>query len=230
MQIVITGATKSEWEPCLKEYHKLDSSVFAGFQVIFHTSGVGMLATAVSLMKLIYESRPDLIIQAGIAGSFADEPTQGSVVVIREEISGDLGVEEGGQFLDLFDLKLADPDQTPFSGKRLPNKLLGLLNVLKLPEVTGISVNEITTDVDRIDELVRKYNPETESMEGAALHFVCRELDIPFLQLRAISNRVGERDKKKWKIKEAVENLNRVLLSSLFEYYRVFGKQKVPLS
>ena len=230
MRVVITAATKGEWEPCLKEFNKLDSSLFAGFQVIFHTSGVGMLATAVSLMKLIYESRPDLIIQAGIAGSFAHEPMPGSVVVIREEISGDLGVEEAGQFLDLFDLQLADPDKTPFSGKRLPNNHLELLNVLRLPEVTGISVNEITTDAQRIEALVRKYKPETESMEGAALHFVCREMDIPFLQLRAISNRVGERDKKKWKIREAVENLNRMLLSSLFEYYRVFGKQKVPLS
>ena len=33
-------------------------------------------------------------------------------------------------------------------------------------------------------------------------------MNIPFLQMRSISNKVGERDKNKWKIKEAVENLN----------------------
>jgi futalosine hydrolase len=31
-------------------------------------------------------------------------------------------------------------------------------------------------------------------MEGAALHFVCLQEDISFIQLRAISNFVGERD------------------------------------
>ena len=46
-------------------------------------------------------------------------------------------------------------------------------------------------------------------MEGAAFHYVCLQENIPFVQLRAISNFVGERDKSKWLMKEAIENLNR---------------------
>jgi futalosine hydrolase len=42
-------------------------------------------------------------------------------------------------------------------------------------------------------------------MEGAALHLVCLENKIPFLQIRGISNWVGERDKSQWKIPEAAE-------------------------
>jgi futalosine hydrolase len=42
-------------------------------------------------------------------------------------------------------------------------------------------------------------------MEGAALHMVCLENKIPFLQIRGISNWIGERDKSKWKIAEASE-------------------------
>ena len=45
-------------------------------------------------------------------------------------------------------------------------------------------------------------------MEGAAFHFVCLQQKIPFIQIRSISNSVGERDKSKWVIKEAVSNLN----------------------
>ena len=50
-------------------------------------------------------------------------------------------------------------------------------------------------------------------MEGAVLHYICLQEDIPFLQLRSISNYVGERDKTRWKIKEAVDNLNAELLN-----------------
>ncbi|MBK7884081.1 MAG: hypothetical protein IPJ81_10000 [Chitinophagaceae bacterium] len=45
-------------------------------------------------------------------------------------------------------------------------------------------------------------------MEGAALQYVCLQEKIPFIQIRGISNYVGERDKLKWKMKEAIFNLN----------------------
>jgi futalosine hydrolase len=57
-----------------------------------------------------------------------------------------------------------------------------------------------------------KFNPVTESMEGAALHYVCLMENIPFSQLRGISNYIGERNKKKWKMKEAILKLNDELI------------------
>ena len=48
-----------------------------------------------------------------------------------------------------------------------------------------------------------KFLPVIESMEGAALHYVCLMEKIPFLQIRSISNYIGERDKKKWNMKDA---------------------------
>jgi futalosine hydrolase len=48
-------------------------------------------------------------------------------------------------------------------------------------------------------------------MEGAALHYTCLMENIPFIQLRAVSNFVGERDKNKWKMKEAIAVLNEKL-------------------
>ena len=55
-------------------------------------------------------------------------------------------------------------------------------------------------------------------MECAALHYVCLQQNVPFLQIRSVSNEVGERDKSKWKIKEAVENLNNELIKILNNY------------
>jgi len=37
-------------------------------------------------------------------------------------------------------------------------------------------------------------------------------MDIPFLQLRATSNYVGERNKTKWLLKESIEILNESLV------------------
>ena len=52
-------------------------------------------------------------------------------------------------------------------------------------------------------------------MEGAALHYVGLMEKIPFIQLRAVSNYTGERNKKKWKMKEAIVNLNNELIRLL---------------
>ena len=58
-------------------------------------------------------------------------------------------------------------------------------------------------------------------MEGAALHYVCRSMSVPFMQVRAISNYIGERDKSKWKMKEAVDNLNDTLLKYVDKLYKI---------
>ena len=49
-------------------------------------------------------------------------------------------------------------------------------------------------------------------MEGAALHYVCLMEKIPFIQLRSISNYIGERNKKKWNMQESINNLNEHLI------------------
>ena len=45
-------------------------------------------------------------------------------------------------------------------------------------------------------------------MEGGGLHYTCLQENIPFVQLRAISNDIGVRDKTKWDIRSAITNLN----------------------
>jgi futalosine hydrolase len=50
-------------------------------------------------------------------------------------------------------------------------------------------------------------------MEGAAFHYIALMEKIPYIQLRAVSNMVGERDKSKWKMKEAINALNEQLIT-----------------
>ena len=201
-----------EWTPAYTQIDKAYTDGSLGFTVSFHATGVGMLVSAVTLTQLVLQKKPDFVIQAGIAGCFDTAAPLGQVAAVREEILGDTGVEEGGTWKDVFDLNLENPDGAPFANKRLANNQFERHNLLQLPAVTGITVNAITTKPERIGLLRQKYNPYIESMEGAALHYVCGKLQLPYLQIRALSNYIGERDKGKWKMKDAIVNLNAVLL------------------
>lgn len=221
MRVIITAATVGEWMPSFAQLNGLYSGESERMKVQFYQSGVGMLASAVAFTRLAIEDKPDLVIQIGIAGTFNRKLALGKVVVVNEEILGDTGVEEEGIWKDIFDLKLEKSSYHPFEKRKLPNPWLAKYNLLQLPIVNAISVNEISTNSNRIEMLKKKYNPTIETMEGAALHYVCRETNIPFLQIRAISNYIGERDKSKWKINQSIEQLNKTVLAYLEKLYTI---------
>lgn len=221
MRVIITAATVAEWMPSFLEMNNLYTSESRRLKIRFHQGGVGMLATAVALTKLMWEEKPDLVVQVGIAGCFDSSMPLGKVVVVNEEALADMGAEEDGKWKDIFDLKLEKGSYHPFERRKLPNPWLPAYNLLKLPEVSGITINEISTQKERIQQLIKKYNPAIETMEGAALHYICREANIPFVQIRAISNYIGERNKGNWKMKEAIDNLNQTVLKYVDKLYKI---------
>lgn len=204
MKVVITSATAKEAEQIKQRVAGFDNPQV---QISFHESGVGMLVAGFSIAKLIFTEKPDLIIQAGIAGTFDAHIAPGKVVAVKEEFMADTGVEENLRFNDVFDLGLLHHNTFPFCSRGLKNSLLNEYNFLKLAAVTGVTINEITTRADRIEELKAKYGADVESMEGASLHYCCLQTSTPFIQIRAISNHIGERNKSKWKFREAFDSL-----------------------
>jgi futalosine hydrolase len=177
-------------------------------------TGIGSLTTVYSLMRQIGRRKPDIIIQAGIAGCFTPGRIA-NVLTVKEETLGDLGVQEGQQFKSIFDLNLMDRNTPPFSNGHLVNPHKTLLDLSGLEQVKAVTINEISTDKARIDWYQQNIAPVVESMEGGALHFTCLKEDIPFLQIRAVSNDIGQRDKSKWDIRSAITNLNRELMQIL---------------
>ena len=200
MKITIAAATSFELQENLLQNPKHD--------IRFLYTGVGILSSAVSLTQHVFQSKPDLIIQAGIAGCLNENLILGNVVVIETEYLGDTGVWEGGEWKDLFDMNLLQNDKKPFQNRGLVNNRIDEFNKLNLDKVNGVTVNQITTGEQQRLMLKQKYKAGIESMEGASLHYVCTLFDIPFIQIRSISNIVGERDKSKWKMKDAIENVN----------------------
>jgi len=215
MDILLIAATNFEIQPTINYLADRDCLIGKNkFDVLI--TGIGSMSTSYWLTKTIEKHRPHLLIQAGVAGSFSSSYPPGSLVLVNEEVTGDLGVEENNEFKDVFDMGL--PQITaPYTGKSLVNKHVELLQRYNLPPVKAVTVNEITTRATRIQQLEQKYQPVVESMEGAALHYIALIEKIPYIQLRAVSNMVGERDKSKWKMKEAIAALNEQLITMVNE-------------
>ena len=209
MLIGIVAATPFEIDTASRFIQEHAQSTEHQFRVLL--TGVGMLSTSVYLTEQLQLQPFNLLLQAGICGAFNESLSLGETVLVGEELIGDLGVEEEG-FKDVFDMGFAKENSFPFTAKRLVNPHMHRWMHLQLPVVRGLTINEITTRAARIELLQHKYGCEVESMEGAAFHYVCLQRGVPFLQLRSVSNFVGERNKANWKIKEAIENLNHQLI------------------
>lgn len=207
MYILLISSTQAEIEATSRSLLPLEKSLHP-HELDIRITGIGGMMTGYNLCNHIRRRRPDYIIQAGVAGSFSDKLPPGSAALIKEEIMADLGAEENDQFRDIFDLSLIAPHTPPFVNHFLPNPGIKAWEDYPLPLARGATVNAIRTSAAHTVVIREKYDPATESMEGAAFHYVCLMENIPFIQLRAISNYVGERDKKNWKLREAVDRLN----------------------
>jgi len=187
MICLLVAATALEISPFLECYRSERNQLPDDLHLDILITGIGLTATTYSITKQIQIRRPDIIIQAGIGGCFNQDLVLGSVVAIKQEAIGDQAVIEKGDVL-----------------KRI-----------KLRKVKGITINEITTSKKKIKLYQDIFDPVIESLEGAALHYICLMEKIQFLQIRSASNYIGERNKKNWNMKDSIGNLNKEIIRLL---------------
>jgi futalosine hydrolase len=212
MNCLLIAATAKEIAPFLMHYRNTQKQFSANTDIDVLVTGIGLTATSYHLTRQLQLKRPDFVIQAGVAGCFDNQLPLGSVIAIGQDTIADESVIEMKKLKTLFDLKLVPQDQFPFTKGWLVNNT-DLLKKSKLKIAKGISVNQITTSKEMIRFYKKEFNPVTESMEGAALHYVCLNEQIPFLQIRSVSNYIGERNKKNWNMNDSIANLNYELIS-----------------
>lgn len=202
MQILVVSATEMEIAPLL--------NAFPNQEVLI--TGAGSPQTLFQLCRRFSIADYQMVIQAGIAGSFNTNLSIGEVVAVKRDRFADLAIVEENKMNDLLEAGLVKNEDLPFCAGWLPNSR-PMLNLNSLKWVHAVTVNLAGKTPWLTEKIVNKYHPDIESMEGAAFHFACREFKQPFLQLRAISNQVGERDKTKWKMEDAIFNLNKELIN-----------------
>lgn len=220
MNILIVAATPFEVAPLIqwleKEHTQTGPLRYRCNQseVSVLITGVGMPLTAYALGKMLSGSKYDLAINAGIAGSFNRTLAIGDVVQVISERFGDLGVEEAdGRFLDVHEMNLIEPGQYPFQGGRLLNDAAGAFDFL--PKAQGLTVNHVHGSASSIEQAMAKFDADVESMEGAAFFYACLIEQVPFLEIRSISNYVEPRNRDNWNIPLAIDQLNAVVVEVL---------------
>ena len=199
MKVLITAATAMELELIKSETIRYD-----GVEIIFYVTGVGAVSTVFNLSEILHKEKFDIVIQVGIAGSFDKRLALGDAVAVEKELLYEMGVFENNHYKTVFEMGLIDGDTKPFTSSTLINPHTVLLDLTGLKKAIAITNNEISTSATKIKLSNEKYGAEIESMEGGAFHYVAIMKSISFIQLRGISNYVGDRDKNNWKIKEAI--------------------------
>jgi len=193
--ILIVAATENELP-------KLNGQ-FSNLKIDSLLTGVGMVATTFALTQKLMNSHFDLVINLGIAGAFSEQFEIGNVVQVTSDRLVELGAEDHDKFLTADKLGLVDSGDLRFEST---------VKVPSLKRVNGITVNRVHGNESSINKVAEQFNPDVESMEGAAVAYVCAKMKVSWVQVRSISNKVEPRNRDSWNIPLAIENLHKEVL------------------
>lgn len=219
MKILIVSATQQEILP-LYEFLKKDTVKYAANEFKINdiyikllVTGPGMVNTCFVMSRELVITNYDVLINVGIAGSFGEVPL-GSLFSIVADRFGDFGAEDhDGRLIDIFEMGLVHHNAFPYQNGWI--KLPALSGHKSLPTAVSITVQKVTGTRQSIDEMVQSFQPNLESMEGAAFAYVAAHHSCTAYQVRSVSNRVEPRNKSNWDIPLAINKLNEFLIEYL---------------
>ncbi|AZM61592.1 futalosine hydrolase [Streptomyces sp. WAC 01420] len=180
--------------------------VAGGFDLL--ATGVGPAAaaasTATALTAAALEGAPyGLVVCAGIGGGFAPGAPLGTLVVSAAITAADLGAETADGFLPVTDLGFGHITHRP------PEPLVSeAVRVTGARPGTVLTVSTVTGTAGRAAAL-RARHPDAlaEGMEGFGVAEAAVAQGRPVLEVRAVSNPVGPRDRAAWRIGDALSAL-----------------------
>ncbi|WLQ35395.1 futalosine hydrolase [Streptomyces castrisilvae] len=165
--------------------------------------GAGPAAAAASAAYALAAGGYGLVVSAGIGGGFAGVAPVGSLVVASEIVAADLGADTPDGFLPVTALGFGRDRFVP------PPAL-----VRETAAATGarpgdvLTVSTVTGSADRAAALLAAHpGAVAEAMEGFGVAEAAGLRDLPVLEIRAVSNAVGPRDRDAWRIGDALTAL-----------------------
>ena len=171
----------------------------AGIGPALAAASAATALTAAALANAPY----DLVVSAGIAGGFQPDAPVGSLVVADEITVADLGADTADGFVPVTELGFGTVSHRP------PETL-----VRDVAAATGartgtvLTVSTVTGTAERAAEL-RARHPRAlaEAMEGFGVAEAAAAHGVPVVEIRAVSNPVGPRDRAAWRIGDALAAL-----------------------
>ncbi|MEU6882081.1 futalosine hydrolase [Streptomyces sp. NPDC046712] len=178
--------------------------------------GVGPAAAAVATATaLAHAASPasepapyDLVVSAGIAGGFQPLAPLGSVVVSDAIVSADLGAQTPDGYLTVEELGFGRSAHT-VDGP-LTRRISDALTRGDRPHTVApvLTVSTVTGTAERAAELARRHpGAAAEAMEGFGVAEAAAAYGVPVVEIRAVSNAVGPRDRGAWRIGQAMDAL-----------------------
>lgn len=165
----------------------LHRATYAGHHLGLMQMGVGKVNAAMAAQVVLDLMAPDAVICTGTAGALHDGLAIGDIVVAEDGLQHDLHIE----FLGL------PPGQVPFTDLRefeCEPSLVRAARSVELPEHTirtgrVLTGDSFVQDPEQRRALHNELGGDCVEMEGAAVGQVCTLNDVPFLIVRAISDR-----------------------------------------
>ncbi|MER6614880.1 futalosine hydrolase [Streptomyces xantholiticus] len=165
--------------------------------------GVGPAAAAAATATALAVTPYDLVVSAGIGGGFAPHAPVGSLVVSDSVVAADLGAETPDGYLPVDELGFGRTVHA--SPPRLSALIAKTLGAAHAPVLT---VSTVTGTAARAAELAGRHpRAAAEAMEGFGVAEAAAAHGVPVVEIRAVSNAVGPRDRAAWRIGDALAAL-----------------------
>ncbi|MNO14319.1 Futalosine hydrolase [compost metagenome] len=206
-RILIMTAVEAEQQAVLRGLGSYDG---ADVQLAGVGPASAAAATAAALARAgqVADGAYSLVVSAGIGGGFAEVAGMGSLVVASEIIAADLGAETPDGFAGVDELGFGSPRIAV--ADKLSARWAEALRTTGLSVHYGpiLTLSTVTGTADTARSLIERYpGAGAEAMEGFGVAEAARQFGIPVLELRAISNAIGPRQRELWKIGDALQAL-----------------------
>lgn len=154
-------------------------------------TGVGPVEAAIATAAALARRPYAAVVNAGIGGAFRERAEIGDALIVGDESLADFGLEGGGALALPGDARLVDRE-------RADAALLGRCEGLGLRTGAGLTVSSVTTTDATALRLWERYGADVESMEGFSVLRAAAVARVPAIEVRGISNYVGDRARAEW--------------------------------
>ncbi|MFJ6935291.1 futalosine hydrolase [Streptomyces sp. NPDC101132] len=173
------------------------------FDVLAGGVGPAAVAAATGAALAAAEHPYSLVVSAGIGGGFQPAAPVGSLVVADAIVAADLGAQTPDGFLTVEELGFGRAAHLPPAD--LTARVAEATGALLAPVLT---VSTVTGTAARAAELAARHPlAGAEAMEGFGVAEAAAAHGVPVLEIRAVSNPVGPRDRAAWRIGDALAAL-----------------------
>ena len=164
-----------------------------GKNVVLVESGIGKVNSAVCTTLLLQEFKVEKLIFTGVAGGIGNDINVGDIVISTDLVQHDVDVSAFGLNLGVIprmknSFFMADSDLRALAKK----SALKIFDPSKVREGRILSGDQFINGIDKINWLRDTFKGEACEMEGASVAHVCELFGVPFVVLRAISDKAND--------------------------------------